>query len=48
MRKDKRGKVHFLERDGKYYCNKAVLSNGYITKCWNLVTCKNCLKKVNK
>lgn len=45
MRTDKRGKVHYLEKDKRYACNKAVFSNGYCTVTWNLVTCKNCLKR---
>jgi hypothetical protein len=49
MRTDKRGKVHYLQSDNRYICNKAVFSNGYCTRSWNLVTCKNCFKyKPNK
>lgn len=45
QRKDKRGKVHFLDTDKRYACNKAVFSNGLITRSWKLVTCKNCLRR---
>lgn len=46
QRKDIRGKVHFLESDKRYACNKAVFSNGYCTRSWRLVTCKNCLRNI--